>query len=130
MEEKRFGTRSEVEVDAFISEFGDNPSTLRSIETMRRIFEDFCGERKLAYDPKIITDGEIDALLSDFIVNVRRKDGTHYMENVIKLIFNSVASNIITKDVKMHQSRQINIFADSSFEKCHKAQNAKRKELQ
>jgi hypothetical protein len=127
---QRFGTRSAEEVNSFVKEFGENPNTQRGIEQVQRLFQDFCKEKSIDYEPSTITDDEINSLLQNFIVNVRRKDGTDYKERVIKGLFNSLASNIIMKDVKRDQNRVISIFTDPSFEGARKARSAKRKELQ
>lgn len=130
MAQNRFGTRSADEIESFKAEFGENANTTAGIRRVKGMFLDFCVEKEIKYDPATITDEELNQLLENFIVNVRKRDGTEYKELVIKVIFNSLASNVLMKDIKAAQKRDISIFKDDAFAGSRKAKKAKRRQLQ
>ncbi|KAJ3646848.1 hypothetical protein Zmor_024416 [Zophobas morio] len=127
MQEKRFGSKSEEEIDAEISK--STPwNTKKSRDSVWRQFSSFLKEK--GYNLEQSTSPEsLNTILKSWASNMKKKDGTDYKENVIKHMFNTTAK-LVQEKYFNEWNIKINPFTDPCFKAARDARDATRRKLQ
>lgn len=103
-------------------------NTTRSEQYIWTQFMEFCKIRQYCLESNT-TEDALANMLQDWAYNMRKKDGSEYKENVVKLLWN-VTANLLQKKYFAEHNRVIKPFQDIIFEKARNARDSKRKQLQ
>lgn len=126
-ERKRFGTKSEIEIDA---EIGENVpwNTKKSRDSVWRQFSTFLVEKGYKLDESI-SPGELNVILKSWACNMKKKDGSDYKEGVVKHMWNTTAK--LVQEMFFNNWRiEVNPFSDTMFKSARDARDTTRKKLQ
>lgn len=124
----RFGKESLEEISEEISRCRPI-NTVRSKNSVWTQFQNFCGERSYDVSSKALSVEKLDEILLDWGYNMRKADGTHYKELVVKLMWNSVAKQIQEMYFKTFNVT-IEPFTGIAFKAARAARDSLRKKLQ
>jgi hypothetical protein len=76
------------DIDRICAEKGEMVSTRKARLSNERLFERFLKENELQYDPKTVSDEDINTLLKLFVFALKKSDGSDYKEGSLKKNFN------------------------------------------
>lgn len=102
-------------------------NTVRSENNIWQMFQRFCDTRGYKFESNT-TVSKLADIMKDWSSNMRKKDGTDYRENVVKIMFN-VSAKLLQKKYLNEFNRDIDPFHSIAFSEARKARNAKRKQL-
>lgn len=126
-EKNRFGSVSSNAVQDLLQK-SIPPNTEKTHKSIWNQFFLFCKERhhELLEDT---TEMQLNEILKDWAVNMRKVNGDDYKEGVVKTMFNIVGKMIQEMYYKKY-SRILDPFKDVVFKSSRDARDAKRKQLQ
>lgn len=104
-------------------------NTVRSKNSVWTQFRNFCGERSYDISSKALSVEKLGEILMDWGYNMRKADGTHYKELVVKLMWNSVAKQIQEMYYNTFNIK-IEPFTDIAFKAARAARDSQRRNLQ
>lgn len=126
-ERKRFGTKSEVEIDTEICE--NIPwNTKKSRDSVWRQFTTFLTEKGYKLD-QFTSPVDLNVILKSWACNMKKKDGSDYKEGVVKHMWNTTAKMV--QEMFFNKWKiNVNPFSDAIFKSARDARNATRRKLQ
>lgn len=104
-------------------------NTVRSKKSVWAQFEKFCGNRSYDVTNQALSVIELADILKDWGYNMRKADGSHYKEVVVKQMWNSVAKQIQVMYFNKFNTT-IDPFGDVAFKGARNARDTLRKKLQ
>lgn len=123
----RFGSASVAEIDDLI----DKSVPENTVKTQKSVWNQFllfCKEKQYHLLEETTAE-QINKILKDWAVNMKKVNGEEYKEGVVKTMFNIVAK-IIQEMYYKKYSRVLDLFKGIVFKSSREARDAKRRQLQ
>ena len=121
MEERRFGSTTEEEIEKLLDE-KESKSTKNSTKQALTILKHFCLEKGVSADFEELSSPELNQLLKNFYANARKQDGSFYTKNTLNAIRYGLARHFM-------KEKKLNIVEDPHFAECNRVFSASLVEL-